>query len=110
MSAVNDIGVVRAYDGAMAQPVHSSETNDLTQLSTDILAFERGWWAVTGAKDQGIRERFDLSPTQYYQLLNGLLDDPAALAHDPLLVKRLRRLREERRLARSAARLEVRVQ
>ncbi|WP_028709668.1 DUF3263 domain-containing protein [Propionicicella superfundia] len=94
----------------MAQPVHSSETTDLAPLGKDILAFERSWWAQSGAKERGIRDRFDLTPTRYYQLLNELIDDPAALVEDPLLVKRLRRLREQRRLARSAARLETRVQ
>lgn len=94
----------------MTQPDHSSEANRLTPLAKDILAFERTWWSQSGAKESGIRERFDLSSTRYYQLLNELLDDPEALAHDPLLVKRLRRLRDQRRLARSAARLSVHVQ
>jgi uncharacterized protein DUF3263 len=58
-----------------------------------MLAFERQWWRSPGAKDQAIRDGFGLSPTRYYQLLNALLDDPAALAADPVLVKRLRRLR-----------------
>lgn len=93
----------------MAQPVHSPEPARLSAQAAEILAFERSWWAGGGAKDQSIRERFDLSPTRYYQLLNGLLDDPAALAHDPLLVKRLRRLRDQRRVARSASRLQYTV-
>jgi len=61
-----------------------------------ILAFERRWWRHAGAKEQAIRDTFGLSPTRYYQLLNGLLDNPAALAHDPVLVNRLRRLRASR--------------
>ena len=48
---------------------------------------------------------FDLSPTRYYQVLNEVIDNPAALAEDPLLVRRLRRLRTSRQKARSARRL-----
>jgi hypothetical protein len=61
-----------------------------------LLEFEKQWWRHAGAKEQAIRDRFDLSATRYYQLLNELLDRPAALAHDPALVKRLRRLRASR--------------
>ena len=52
-----------------------------------------------------VRELFDMSPTRYYQVLNALIDEPAALAHDPMLVKRLRRLRQSRQRARTARRL-----
>jgi hypothetical protein len=68
----------------------------LTEREELILAFERQWWRHAGAKEQAIRDTFDLSATRYYQLLNGLLDNPAALAHDPVLVRRLRRLRVTR--------------
>ena len=77
----------------------------LEARDAEILEFERTWWRSPGAKEQIIRERFDMSPTRYYQVLNALIDSQAALAADPLLVKRLRRLREERRRNRSAARL-----
>jgi hypothetical protein len=77
----------------------------LAARDAEILEFERTWWRSPGAKEQIIRERFDMSPTRYYQVLNALIDSQAALAADPLLVKRLRRLREERRRNRSAARL-----
>ncbi|MDO5499579.1 MAG: DUF3263 domain-containing protein [Propionibacteriaceae bacterium] len=77
----------------------------LSGRDADILDFERNWWKHTGPKEQGIRERFDMSATRYYQILNALIDNPDALAHDPLLVKRLRRLRSERQRARSARRL-----
>lgn len=79
----------------------------LTTRDAEILEFERTWWRSPGAKEQIIRERFDMSPTRYYQVLNALIDSQAALAADPLLVKRLRRLREERRRNRSAARLGI---
>jgi len=65
-----------------------------------ILDFERTWWTEPGSKEVAIRERFDLSPTRYYQLLNELLELPEADAYDPLVVRRLRRLRDRRRRAR----------
>ncbi|ABS05101.1 hypothetical protein Krad_3638 [Kineococcus radiotolerans SRS30216 = ATCC BAA-149] len=79
----------------------------LSPRDAEILAFERQWWKYAGAKEQAVRELFDLSPTRYYQLLNALIDSPAALAHDPMLVKRLRRMRSSRQRARSARRLGV---
>lgn len=71
----------------------------------EILAFERHWWRYAGAKEQAIRELFDMSATRYYQVLNELIDQPAALAVDPMLIKRLRRLRSSRQRARAAKRL-----
>jgi hypothetical protein len=68
----------------------------LTEREVQILAFESKWWKHAGAKEQAIRDAFDLSATRYYQILNGLLDNPAALAHDPVVVGRLRRLRSTR--------------
>jgi hypothetical protein len=68
----------------------------LTNLERDVLAFERGWWKHVGAKETAIRDRFGCSATRYYQLLNALIDRPEALQHDPQLVLRLRRLREQR--------------
>jgi hypothetical protein len=72
----------------------------LTERERAILAFEKQSWRHAGSKEQAIHERFDLSGTRYYQLLNALLDNPAALAHDPVLVGRLRRLRGSRARAR----------
>lgn len=83
------------------------EDSPLSERDQEILAFERQWWKYAGAKEQAIRELFDMSATRYYQILNGLIDDPAALAFDPMLVKRLRRLRATRQRARSARRLGV---
>jgi hypothetical protein len=74
---------------------------DLTDLERDILAFERQWWRYQGAKDTAIRERFNLSSSVYFLALNGIIDKPAALAFDPMLVKRLTRLRQERRARRT---------
>ena len=72
----------------------------LTDRDRAILDFERSWWTETGPKDTAIRERFELSGTRYYQLLTELVDDPDALDYDPLLIRRLRRMRERRRRAR----------
>ncbi len=78
---------------------------ELSRRDQDILSFERQWWKYAGAKEQAIREQFEMSATRYYQVLNSLLDQQSALAFDPLLVKRLRRLRSARQRARSARRL-----
>jgi hypothetical protein len=69
---------------------------DLDERGKQILAFERRWWRQAGAKEQAIRDTFGLTTTRYYQQLNRLLDEPAALAEDPVLVARLRRLRGSR--------------
>jgi Protein of unknown function (DUF3263) len=79
----------------------------LTSREQEVLAFERQWWKYAGAKEQAVRELFDMSSTRYYQVLNALIDRPEALAHDPMLVKRLRRMRQSRQRARSARRLGV---
>ena len=77
----------------------------LTDRDREILAFERQWWKYAGSKEQAIKELFDMSSTRYYQVLNGLINTPAALAEDPMLVKRLRRMRQARQRSRSARRL-----
>lgn len=79
----------------------------LSDRDREILAVERHWWKYSGAKEQAIRDKFDMSATRYYQVLNALIDREAALAFDPLLVKRLRRLRQARQRARSARRLGI---
>ncbi|HEY6796084.1 MAG TPA: DUF3263 domain-containing protein [Kineosporiaceae bacterium] len=81
----------------------SAEQLGLSDRDREMLAFERQWWKYAGAKEQAVRELFGLSGTRYYQMLNALIDRPEALAHDPMLVKRLRRLRQARR-TRSARR------
>jgi hypothetical protein len=73
----------------------------LSRREHEMLAFERQWWRRAGAKDTAIRARFELPPTRYYQQLNALVDRPDALAADPLLVRRLRRVRAARHGRRS---------
>jgi hypothetical protein len=79
-------------------------TTGLDERSRAILEFERDWWRFAGAKEQAIRAQFDLSVTRYNQLLNGLVDDEDALAHDPMLVRRLRRMRASRQRQRAQRR------
>ena len=72
----------------------------LSERDSAILDFERTWWMEPGPKELAIRDRFDLSPARYYKLLGELLESPEAREYDPLVVRRLRRLRERRRRAR----------
>src|ERR1700736_3176036 len=96
-------------DGAIARTERSGDDADLTDGLTrrehDILAFERQWWKYAGSKEDAIKELFSMSATRYYQVLNALVDRPEAVAADPMLVKRLRRLRASRQKARAARRL-----
>ena len=77
----------------------------LSERDQRILEFERQWWKYAGAKETAIRDLFDMSATRYYQIVNGLIDTPEALAFDPMLVKRLRRMRASRQRARTARRI-----
>ncbi|AXI87670.1 DUF3263 domain-containing protein [Streptomyces griseoincarnatus] len=76
------------------------EAEDLGRLEREVLALERRGVVSPGAKERVIREELGLAPVRYYQLLNALLDDPRALAHDPVTVNRLRRVRDARRAER----------
>ncbi len=86
-------------------PVTDLANSGLTEIETKILEFERTWWRHAGAKESSIKELFNLTPPAYYQLLNNLIDRPAALMAEPLLVKRLLRLRDQRTAARSSTKL-----
>ncbi len=79
-------------------PVESA----LTDLELQVLDFERDWAARVGAKEAAIRSQFGLPAARYYQVLYVLIDSPAALRHDPLLVRRLQRLRDARTRSRAA--------
>jgi Protein of unknown function (DUF3263) len=91
-------GDARQLLAEFTAPPSTKESGEsgLGELERDILAFERQWWKRPGAKEQAIRDTFGLSTTRYYQLLNVLLDEPAALEHEPVMVQRLRRLRASR--------------
>jgi hypothetical protein len=73
---------------------------ELSSRERAVLGTEQRSWPGPGAKERAIRERLGMSPVRYYQLLNALLDDESALAHDPVTVNRLRRVRDERRARR----------
>ena len=81
----------------------------LDERSREVLDFEREAWKLTVSKQRAIRERFGFSPSRYHQLLHRIIDRPEAVAYDPMLVRRLRRVRAVRRRSRTASGLGVRV-
>lgn len=90
----------------MYQAVHAGANDSgLSDRDRGILEFERQWWKYSGAKEEAIRELFDMSATRYYQVINNLIDSPEAMEYDPMLIKRLRRMRESRQQARTANRV-----
>lgn len=95
MSAEGDLD-----DGARAPEETAGPGRGLSERDRAVLAMERRSWTGPGEKERAVRERLDMSPTRYYQVLNALLDDPLALAHDPVTVNRLRRRREAQRARR----------
>jgi len=78
----------------------------LTERDLAIIEFERTWWSEDSSKETIIRERFELSTTRYYELLGDLIESAEAYAHDPLVIRRLRRLRDRRRKARFERQIE----
>ncbi len=78
----------------------------LTERDRAIIELERTWWSEDGPKEAIIRERFELSTTRYYQLLGELIDSDEAYEFDPLVIRRLRRLRDRRRRARFERQIE----
>ncbi|WP_283139866.1 DUF3263 domain-containing protein [Rhizohabitans arisaemae] len=85
----------------------SPEFGGLSERERELLAFEGQWWQYAGAKEQAIRESFDISATRYYQLLGELIERQDALEYDPMLVKRLRRTRAARQRQRAARRFGI---
>jgi len=69
----------------------------LSQRDKEILEFEESWWVHPGTKASAIRERLGLSPTRYYRCLAELVESSEAMEHAPLLVRRLRLRRSQRR-------------
>lgn len=84
-------------DGPSGEIPEASTGGGLSDFDRAVLAVEARGWPSPGAKERAIREQLGVSPTRYYQVLNGLLDDRRALAHDPVTVNRLRRIRQARR-------------
>ena len=90
-----------------ARPSPPAPVEGLAEREIEVLAFERQWWKYAGAKEKAIRERFAVSSTRYYQILNQLIDKQEAMQADPMLVKRLRKMRTVRQRARAARRLGI---
>lgn len=80
-------------------------TPTLTPEETAMLQFAKLRWTYQGTKEDTIRTQFGCSPSIFYARLNRLLDNPAALAAEPVLVRALTRLRDARRHQRSAHRI-----
>lgn len=76
----------------MGEPEHRAP-QQLSEFDQQVLAFMRRSYKYKGARDLAIQQQFDLTAVQFFQHLNHLLDTEAALAHDPILVNRLRRNR-----------------
>jgi hypothetical protein len=92
---------------AHAPSASAPEAVGLDERERAILDFERDSWRLQVAKERAIRGTFGISGTRYHQLLRRIVDRPEALAYDPMLVRRLRRLREIRRKRRTAQRLGI---
>ena len=90
---------------AFIDPTSDSVAIGLSELEIKLLEFERNWWRHAGSKESAIKELFNLTPPAYYQLLNNLIDRQEALMAQPILVKRLRRIRDARTTARSSSKL-----
>ena len=88
-----------------SMPLNDPATAGLSEFEVKMLEFERSWWRHAGGKESSIKELFNLTPPAYYQLLNNLIDREAAVLAEPILVKRLRRLRDSRTQARSSSKL-----
>ena len=88
-----------------SMPLNDPATAGLSEFEVKMLEFERSWWRHAGVKENSIKELFNLTPPAYYQLLNNLIDREAAVIAEPILVKRLRRLRDSRTQARSSSKL-----
>jgi len=88
-----------------SMPLNDPASAGLSEFEVKMLEFERSWWRHAGVKESSIKELFNLTPPAYYQLLNNLIDREAAVMAEPILVKRLRRLRDSRTQARSSSKL-----
>lgn len=75
---------------------------ELTEAEKAVLAFEHRRWIHAGLKDEAILKTFQMTPVRYQQWLLTIMDNPAAYAYDPVLVKRLRRLRDQRQHRRTS--------
>jgi hypothetical protein len=77
--------------------VEEAPHQQLSQRDRAILDFEQSWWESATPRDQAVREQFQLTESEYAEVLNQLIASEAALLAEPLLIRRLRRLRDRRR-------------
>ena len=84
-----------------------NDESGLDDRAMRVLAFEGRAWQHAGIKAEAIREEFGISAARYYRILGDLIDSPAALRHDPMLVKRLQRMREARAATRARRSLSI---
>lgn len=94
----------RASDSHPVRPVLHRGAVDLTDLERALLALERDWWRDGASRAEAARRRLGLSAGEHARLAGALVDRPEAEAHDPVLVRRLRRMRDARRAERAAGR------
>lgn len=104
-AALDSAALAFAATDSVVEPEGHSTTTDAPahdlqsareQRIRRVLDFEGGWTSHGGAKARAIRAEFGWTTTRYYQVLDGLLETPEALRHDPMLVRRLLRVREGR--------------
>lgn len=88
-------------DAALDTAQPGADAPALADRDRRVLDFERDWTRHAGAKEDAVRAEFGLSSARYYQILNALIDSPAAIVYDPMLVRRLQRMREARMSART---------
>ncbi len=100
-----DSGAHEPTPGQKSETSPQETVKELSERERLLLVFERQWFRYAGAKEQAIKETFDISATRYYQLLGELIERPEAMAFDPMLVKRLRRLRAARQRERAVRKL-----
>lgn len=91
-------------DGGLAAEEPVTSPAPLSTRDRRILDFERDWTRHAGAKEDAVRAEFNLSAARYYQVLNAVIDSPAAIVYDPMLVRRLQRMRDARTSARTLLR------
>lgn len=107
MDALQSSESVPGQPQPASQAPAATSPDGLSRQEREILAFERQWWQYAGAKERAIRELFGMSSTRYYQVLNRLIETERALRADPMLVKRLRKTRADRKRKRAAHRLGI---
>ncbi len=95
----------RVSDSHPVRPVLHRGAVDLTDLERALLALERDWWRDGASRAEAARRRLGLAAADHARLIGALIDRSDAEAHDPVLVRRLRRMRDARRSERAGRRV-----